>query len=52
MQSLFGFGAAAATINIKLTGYDARGKREMSSGKGTTHLLPIYEAHEVSRGCP
>lgn len=36
-----------AKVNIKLHGYDDRRKKEVSSGRGTTHLLPIYEAHEV-----
>ena len=39
-----------AKVNIKLHGYDDRRKKEVSSGRGTTHLLPIYEAHEVGFG--
>jgi hypothetical protein len=46
-QSLFGLVGPGAKVNIKLNGYDDRLKKEVSSGKGTTHLLPIYEAHEV-----
>lgn len=47
-QSLLsGLVGPGAKVNIKLHGYDERLKKEVSSGKGTTHLLPIYEAHEV-----
>jgi len=48
LQSLFGnlVGGPQARVNIKLTGIDQRMKKEMSSGRGTTHLLPLYQAHE------
>lgn len=44
---LSGLVGPGAKVNIKLHGYDDRRKKEVSSGRGTTHLLPIYEAHEV-----
>ncbi|TFJ80769.1 hypothetical protein NSK_007946 [Nannochloropsis salina CCMP1776] len=47
-MSLFGnlVGGPQARVNIKLNGIDQRIKKEMSSGRGTTHLLPLYQAHE------
>jgi hypothetical protein len=47
-QSLFGFGANAK-VNISLTGYDARAKKEVKGGKDGAMVLPIYEGHEVGR---
>lgn len=47
MSLLSGLVGPGAKVNIKLHGYEERLKKEVSSGKGTTHLLPIYEAHEV-----
>ncbi|GAB5036556.1 vacuolar protein sorting 26 [Nannochloropsis oceanica] len=51
-MSLFGslVSGPQARVNIKLTGVDSRLKKEMSSGKGTTHLLPIYQTHEGVSG--
>lgn len=48
---LSGLVGPGAKVNIKLHGYDDRRKKEVSSGRGTTHLLPIYEAHEVGGLC-
>lgn len=45
-QSIFGFGSTTR-VNILLNGNESRPKKETSGGKGTSILLPIYEAHEV-----
>jgi len=47
-QSIFGFGSNAK-INVKLTGYEDRLKRDIPGAKGASNLLPIYESHEVRR---
>lgn len=48
-MSLFGFGANAK-VNISLTGYDARAKKEVKGGKDGAMVLPIYEGHEGVSG--